>query len=304
MRLFPSLIYGEGHAYSNPLSGSGTVESVQALTREDLQAFHRRWVRPDNATLLIVGDTTLEAITPLLEKHLAAWKAPDEPLPRKNLAAVPPSGKPRVFLINRTDAEQSVIVAGYAGPPRSDKDYIAMETLNTILGGNFVSRINMNLREEKHWSYGASTGLVPAEGPGPFVVSAAVQTDRTAESMQEILRELNDVLGPRVPDENEIQFARDSLVLALPGSNETAAEVASSYSSILIYGLPDTYWNDYVSEVNALTSADLQAAARKLVRPDALTWVIVGDLAKIEAPIRALNLGEVQVLDADGRPVS
>jgi zinc protease len=194
-----------------------------------------------------------------------------------------------------------VIVAGYAGPPRSDPDHIALETLNTILGGNFVSRLNMNLREDKHWSYGVSSTLVSAEGPGPFLVSAPVQTDKTAEAMEETLKELRDVATTRAPTDAEVKFARDTLVLQLPGSNETSDEVAGSYADILIYGLPDTYWNDYVGEVNAMTPAKLVAAAHKLVHPEALTWVVVGDLARIEADIRKLNLGEVKVLDADGK---
>jgi zinc protease len=300
MRLFPQLVYGQGHAYSNPFSGSGQEASVSALTRTDLETFHHRWMRPDNATLLIVGDTTLDAIKPLLERDLSTWKVPAEALPKKNIGTVAQRTKPRVFLVNRTGAEQSVIVAGYAGPPRSDPDHIALETLNTILGGNFVSRLNMNLREDKHWSYGVSSGLVNAEGQGPFLVRAPVQTDKTAEAIAETLKELREVVTTRAPTDAEIKFARDSLVLQLPGSNETSDEVAGSYADILTYGLKDTYWNDYVDEVNAITPQKLAVAAQKLIHPEALTWVVVGDLSKIEAPVRKLNLGEVQVLDPDG----
>jgi zinc protease len=303
MRLFPALVYGQGHAYANPFSGNGSEKSVSALKREDLQTFHQRWIRPDNATLLVVGDTTLDTVKPLLEKYLGVWKAPSDPLPQKNLATVSAPSKPRVFLVNRTGAEQTLILGGYAGQPRSDPDYIALETLNTILGGNFVSRLNMNLREDKHWAYGAGSGLSAAEGQGPFFVRAPVQTDKTSESIQEMVKELRDILGPRPPTDAEIKFARDSLVLQLPGSNETSSEVAGSYADIVTYGLPDTYWNDFVGEVKAMTPARLTAAAQKLVRPDALTWVIVGDLSKIEAGIRKLNLGEVKVLDTDGNVV-
>ncbi|MBX5460473.1 MAG: insulinase family protein [Steroidobacteraceae bacterium] len=300
LRLFPKLVYGEGHAYSNPFSGNGTAEAVSALQRSDLETFHKRWIRPDNATLLIVGDTTLESIVPLLEKYLGSWKAPDESLPKKNIAPVPQQTKPRVFLVNRTGAEQSLILAGYAGPPRSDPDYIALETVNTILGGNFVSRLNMNLREEKHWSYGARSGLSPAEGQGPFLVRAPVQTDKTAEAMQETLKELKDFLSGRPPTEAELAFARDSLVLTLPGANETSDGVAGSYAEVLMYGLKDSYWNDYVDVVRSLTPAQISAAAQKLIHPDALTWVIVGDLEKIEEPVRKLGFGEVKVLDTEG----
>jgi zinc protease len=300
-RIYPKLIYGAGHAYANPLSGSGTEDSIASMTREELQAFYRRWIRPDNATLLIVGDTTMRQIKPLLEQRLAAWKAPAEPLPVKNLATVALPEKPRVFLINRTGSEQSLILAAEVAPPRRDPDHIAMVTLNTALGGNFVSRINMNLREDKHWTYGAFTVLSNAKGQRPFFVYAPVQTDKTAESMQEALKELRDLLGQRPLTDGEIKFAKDSIVLSLPGENETAGEVASSYNNILVYGLPDSYYNDLVGKVNELTPAQLASAAGRLVHPDALTWIVVGDLSKIEAPVRKLGFGEVTVLDTEGR---
>lgn len=299
-RLFPGLIYGPGHAYSNPFSGIGTEETVKSLTVAELRAFYHRWVRPDNATLLIVGDTTLKQIEPLLEQRLAGWKAPAEPLPTKQLAAVPLPAKPRIFLVNRTGAEQSLLFAVHVAPPRSDPDNIAFETVNTVLGGSFISRLNMNLRQDKHWSYGAGTSLIDAKGQRPFVVSAMVQTDKTAESMQETLKELRGLSGAHQATEAEIRAAKDTLILTLPGSNETSREVASSYADILTFGLPDTYLNDYVDKVDALSATDLQAAAGKLIHPDALTWVVVGDVAAIEAPIRKLGLGEVKVLDADG----
>jgi zinc protease len=299
-RIYPRLIYGEGHAYANPLSGNGTEDSIASMTREELQAFYRRWVRPDNATLLIVGDTTLAQIKPLLEQRLSSWKAPAEAPPQKNLATVELQAKPRVFLINRTGSEQSLILAAEVAPPRNDPDHIAMVTVNTALGGNFVSRMNMNLREDKHWAYGAFTVLSNAKGQRPFFVYAPVQTDKTAESMQEALKELRNLLGPQPLTTDEIKFAKDSIVLSLPGENETASEVASSYNNILVYGLPDSYYNDLVGHVNSLTPADLTTAASKLVHPDALTWIVVGDLSKIEAPIRKLNLGEVSVLDSEG----
>jgi zinc protease len=299
-RLFPRLVYGEGHAYSNPFSGIGTEQSVSSMNVDELRAFYRRWVRPDNATLLIVGDTTLAQIQPLLERHLASWKAPSEPIPVKQLAPVPLQGRPRIFLVNRTGAEQSLLLAVHLAPPRSDPDNIAFQTVNAVLGGNFVSRLNMNLREDKHWSYGASTSLIDAKGQRPFVVSAMVQTDKTAESMQEAMKELRDLIGSRQPTDTEIRFAKDSLVRTLPGSNETSVEVANSYADILTYGLPDSYLNDFVGKVGSLTQPQVQAAATRLVHPEALTWVVVGDLAVIEPGIRKLGLGEVKVLDPDG----
>jgi len=299
-RLFPGLIYGEGHPYANPFSGIGTEASVNSMTVDELRAFYKRWVRPDNATLLIVGDTTLQQIQPMLEQRLAGWHAPPEPLPTKSVSTVALPSKPRIFLVNRTGAEQSLVFAVHLAPPRSDPANVAFETVNTVLGGSYISRINMNLRQEKHWSYGAGSSLIDAKGQRPFLVSATVQTDKTAESMQETLKELRGLAGAHQATDAEIRAAKDALVLTLPGSNETAREVANSYADILTFGLPDSYLNEYVDKVETLSAADLQTAATQLIHPDALTWVIVGDLAAIEAPIRKLSMGEVKVLDADG----
>jgi zinc protease len=299
-RLFPKLIYGEGHAYSNPFSGIGTEQTVSAMTSDELRAFYKRWVRPDNATLLIVGDTTLAQIQPLLEQRLATWKSPTERPPTKQLGVIAQQPKPRVFLVNRTGSEQSLVMTVELAPPRSAPDDVALQTLNAILGGGFISRINMNLREDKHWSYGAGSGLIDAKGQRVFTASALVQTDKTADSMREMLKELRDINGARQPTEKEIRFAKDTLVRSLPGENETASQVANSYVDILTYGLPDSYLNNYVGEVEALTPQQLQAAASELVHPEALTWIIVGDLAVIETSVRALDLGEIKVLDTDG----
>ncbi|HZO23427.1 MAG TPA: pitrilysin family protein [Steroidobacteraceae bacterium] len=299
-RLFPKLLYGAGHAYANPFSGIGTEQSIRSITVERLREFYGRWIRPDNSTLLIVGDTTLTQIVPLLERQLAAWSPPAPAPPTKHLATVPLPQKPRVFLVNRTGAEQSLVMAAQLAPPRADPDNAAFEAINAMLGGNFVSRINMNLREDKHWSYGAGSSLVEAKAQRPFVVSAMVQTDETAQSMQEILRELREFLGPKPATPEELQFAKNSLVLTLPGSNETAAELAGSYADILTYGLPDDYLREFSAQVQGLTSAKVHAAATRLIHPESLTWIVVGDLASIEPAIRKLGMGQVQVLDPDG----
>jgi zinc protease len=303
-RVLPKLLFGEGHAYATPASGTGTEEAVKGLTGTELGAFYKRWVRPDNSVMLVVGDTTLAQIQPLLEQRFGSWRAgPDAP-PKKNIASVSLAAKPRVFLIDRPGAEQSQIVAATVGPPRSDPDHIRFVALDTLLGGNFTSRLNMNLREEKHWSYGAGTRLTNAIGQGMYRAGAGVQTDKTAESMIEIRKELRDVLRDRKPTEQELAFAKDSIAIALPGNNETSDEIANSYSEILTYGLKDSYWNDFVGEVTALSTADINESAGRLIHPDALTWVVVGDLAKIEKPVRALDFGEVHIIDADGNVAS
>jgi zinc protease len=299
-RLYPRLIYGEDHAYGMPRSGTGNEDSVQAITLDDLRGFYSRWLRPDTATLLLVGDTTLEEIVPLLEQRLGGWQAPDSPPPAKQLADVALPEQPRLFLVNRTAAEQTLILAAHVAPPRSDPEDLAMQVANTVLGGNFVSRLNMNLREDKRWSYGASTGLSGAKAQRPFYAYAPVQSDKTVESLREIRRELEAIRGRAPITADELAFARDSLVRSLPGENETAGDVAQSYTSVLVHELPDSYWNDYVDDIGALQLSQVNAAVQRLVQPQGLTWVIVGDLARIEQPVRALGWGEVSVLDADG----
>lgn len=306
-RLYTRLLYGKDHAYANPASGTGTEASVAAMQVEDLRAFYRRWLRPDNATLLIVGDTTLAEIRPLLEREFGSWKAPAEPPPQKNLAAVALPAQPRLVMVNKTGAEQTLIMAAELAPPKSDPDDLALQLATTALGGNFVSRLNMNLREDKHWSYGAFATIGGAKAQRPFLAYAPVQSDKTLESLKEMQRELVDAAGGKPITRTETDFARDSLVLALPGDNETSAELAASYTTLLTYGLPDSYWNDLVGKLAALQPDAVNAAARRLVQPQALTWIVVGDLAKIEAPLRqlapTLGITAVQVLDADGEPL-
>jgi len=303
-RIAPKLLFGEGHAYANPASGSGTEAAVSSLTSTELSSFYSRWVRPDTSTLLVVGDTTLAQLQPLLEQRFGGWRAPAEAAPTKNIASVTLQARPRVFLIDRPGAEQSQIVATTVAPSRSDADHIRFVALDALLGGLFTSRLNMNLREDKHWSYGAGTRMTDAVGQGTYRAGGGVQTDKTAESMVEIRRELRDVVGARKPAANELKFAKDSLAIALPGNNETSSEIADSYGEIITFGLKDSYWNDYVGDLTALTPADVNASAGKLIHPDALTWVVVGDLSKIEKSVRALDFGEVTILDADGKVVA
>lgn len=300
LRVFPGLLYGSGHAYGNPFTGSGTEASVSRLTRADLQKFHDTWFKANNATLIIVGDTTLEDITPKLEKLFAAWK-PGE-VPSKNLSHVEHQKKSAIYLIDRPGSIQSVILAGHVGLPKANPDEIAIETMNLVLGGSFTSRVNMNLREDKHWAYGAGTVLVAARGQGPFIAYAPVQTDKTSESMVEMNKELHGILGQRPITTEELTKAQKNETLALPGSWETIDAVSSSIGGIVRFGLPDDYYITYPEKVHTLSVNDLANAAQKVVHPDQLVWVVVGDRAKIEPGIRNLGWGDVHFLDADGAP--
>jgi zinc protease len=291
--------YGAQHPYGRP--SSGTEASVGKLTRDDLAKLHQAWYKPNNATLVVVGDTTLAELTPKLEKLLAGWKRGD--VPKKNVPPVPHQDRPAVYLVDRPGAPQSVVVAGHVAPPRNTPDEIAFEVLNTILGGAFTSRVNMNIREEKHWSYGARTAFQAARAQRLYYASAPVQSDKTRETMIELRKEFSEIAGSRPATPEEMEMARENRTLRIPGSRETGAQVLASIVELVNYQLPDDWYNTYSAKVRALTQRDVTAAAEKLIRPDKLIWVVVGDRAKVEAGIRELNYGELRVVDADGNPV-
>lgn len=303
MRVFPRLLYGEGHAYGQPLSGSGSEAALNALSLDELRAFHETWFRPGNATLIVVGDVTLAALEPALEARFAGWEPGDAP--RKNLDAVDPRPETVVYLIDRPDSEQSVIVAGHAAPPKSDPRDLQIAAMNDILGGGFTGRVNMNLREDKGWSYGARSQIIDAAGQRPFLVRAPVQTDRTAESMAEIDREIAGIRtgGDRPPTDDELARVKDQRTLTLPGRWETNRAVMADVARLVRFGLPDDYWETYAGAVRGLRLAGIRAEADRVLQPDRMIWVVVGDRARIEESVRALGLGEMRFLDADGNPV-
>jgi zinc protease len=298
LRVFPKLLYGAGHAYSLPLTGSGTEASIARLTRADLVRFHDTWFKPNNASLIVVGDTTLADIVPKLERLFADW-APGE-VPTKNIAPVALPAQPRIFLVDRPDSDQSTIYAGHVVAPKANDAELALQTLNDILGGSFVSRINLNLREDKGWTYGSRTRILDAAGPRPFYVSAPVQADKTADAIREIARELNQIVGASPPGREEVETAKRRSILTLPGRWETAGAVLGSLGEIVRFGLPDDYWDQYVTGIEQLSAADVDRAARATLRPDQLTWVVVGDSSQVAAQLAKLGLGPVQLIDADG----
>ncbi len=297
MRALPPLLYGAGHAYSQPLTGSGTVASVEAMTRQDLQGFHETWYTPDNATLVVAGDVTLAELVPQLEAAFGSWERGSVPV--KNLAVVAHPSAAEVFILDKPGAPQSVILAAQLIPPTANPDEVAFQTMNTVLGGAFISRINLNLREDKHWSYGAFSFAWDAAGQRPFVVYAAVQTDKTAESLQEIQNEIEAIRGPHPVTEDELTKAVDNLTLSLPGSWETINAVNGSLAEIVRFGLPDDHFDTYADAIRGVTSEQASAIARQFLDPDRMVWVVVGDRAEIEEKIRELGFGNVRVLTED-----
>ena len=303
LRVLPPLVYGSGHGYAIPFTGSGTESSIQSLDANDMQTFVRDFLRPDNANIVIAGDTTLAQIIPQLDAVFGDWSAPSKALPRKNLASVKAAAKPRVFVMDRPGSQQSVIIAGTLAPSTLAPNYLQIGTMDQAFGGLFTSRLNMNLREDKHWAYGAYSFSGNAIGQRLFLMYAPVQTDKTAPSTQEILKEARAVIDDKPLSHEEIAKVKVSQVRALPGEYESAGAVLGTLQSIVVYHRPDDYVQTYKQRVEAQTDNDVEAAAKQVIRPETLTWVVIGDLKQIEQPLRALKLGTLQVLDADGKPV-
>lgn len=303
LRIMPTLLYGQGHPYAVPFSGTGDAATIRTLGRDDLLAYHRAWVSPEGATLVVVGDTTLKALVPLLEKHFGDWKGEGTASQPVRAPDVARPTKARVFLIDKPGAVQANIHAGLMMPPTTDPGAIRLDIANTVIGGDFTARINMNLREDKHWSYGARSSLRDALGPRPWLVSAPVQIDKAADAVREIQRELVAYVGGQQPArQDELDRVRAIKIRSLPGAYETAGAVLGTLNGNVRYQRPDDYVFARRAEIESLTPAQVQAAAGA-IDPGVLTWVIVGDLKQIEKSIRALKLGEVTILDSEGKPV-
>jgi zinc protease len=301
LRVVPALMYGKDHAYSLPLTGSGTEESVQRITRDSLVEYHQTWFKPNNATIIVVGDTTMDEMRPKLEKLFRRWQSGN--VPTKNIGTVELPDEDRIYVIDRPGAEQSIIFAANLAPPTGQGNEIAIETMNEIIGGSFTSRINMNLREDKHWAYGARSVVVSTKGQRPYIAYAPVQTDKTMESMAEIKRELLEYLGDNPATDEELSKVKNNNTLSLPGRWETANAVLRDISEIVAYDLPDDYWDTYADSVRNLSLDQIAESAEAIIKPNNLVWVVVGDREKIEPRIRELELGEIIHLDADGNSI-
>jgi zinc protease len=295
MRLLPPELYGKGHPYGVPLTGTGDEASIKALTRDDLVKYEQTWLRPDLATLFVVGDTTMAEIQPILEASFGNWAAPSTPKPTKAFATVTPPAKSKVILLDKPGAEQSLILAGIVAPPSGTNEDVAITAMNDVIGGQFSARLNMNLREAKHWSYGAYTFLPDAVGQRPMMAFAPVQTDKTAESMKEIDRELRDFVGKKPATTEEFDRVVKNEVRGLPGQFETADAVMDSLLSSSTYGRPWDYPSTLAQAYGALKPGDLAKEASALIKPTQLVWVVVGDRSKIEASVKAAGLGDVEV---------
>ena len=293
--VFAKVTYGANHPYGSP--SQGTESSVTAITLDDLKSYYQAHYRPNNGTLIVVGDVTMKEITPKVERHLGGWKKGMAPKPA--FPKAPTVEATRIFLVDKPEAAQSEIRIGHVGAPRGTKDYFALTVLNTILGGQFSSRINMNLRETKGYTYGARSSFVMIKEAGPFVASSAVRTNVTDSSVIEFMNELRKVVAEDVT-EQELEFARNSLIRRQAQSFETPGQIAGQLMSLVLYDLPDTYFNTYVQEFERITVADVRRVARSYIHPEKSNIVIVGDVASIRSGLEKLGYGAAKVLSPEG----
>ena len=301
LRVFPKMMYGAGHAYGNPLTGTGYEATVNSITPEDIRKFYDTWIRPNNATLVVVGDVQLTDLVSHLETKLAAWKKGD--VPKNNIATIKAGPGKKIYLIDKPEATQSVIFAGYLTVPYGQVSQPALNAMNNILGGDFVSRLNMNLREDKHWSYGAGTFVLDATGQRPYLAFVSVQMDKTKESIKEIENELTSIIGSKPLTVDEFNRVQRNMTMQLPGMWETNSSVAGSVIEQVKFNLGDDYYKTYDAKVRKLSLDELQQLSNKIIKPEEVNYFVVGDRSKIFDSLKETGY-EIIVVDADGNTVN
>jgi len=295
---FYRILYGTDHPYgNNPI---GTEASLNALTTKDVLSFYHNFIRPNNATLIVVGDAKLSDISSRLEKLLGDWQPGDV----AGFTVPPPHRREKmeVYLIDKPGAPQSEVRIGYPSLPRSTPEFFQVTVMNRILGGQYSSRINLNLRERHGYTYGANSSFRFLKGVGPFTASGGIVTEKTDSALVEFLHEINTMRDKGMtPD--ELLFARKGLLGNFALAFETPAQIAGGLQNIILYGLPENYYNTYLQNIEGVSLDDVQGVAQKYLDASRMAVVVVGDLAKIKDGIAALKLGNIVLCDVDGRPL-
>ena len=296
-RVFPRVLYGTSHPY-----GRMTTEaSLKAITRDDIVKFHGEYFQPGRALITVVGDVTMATARPTIEKALAAWsKAGNKPA--FTYPDVPARDRRVIYLVDRPGAAQSTVAIGLPGPPRNTPDYYAIQVMNTMLGGMFQSRLNANIREEKGYSYGVSSGFSYGKGPGPFRTGGDIVGDKTDAALVEFMKELRGILGERPITDAELQTAKESLVQRLPSTFASVAAINGALTSLWSQGLADDYYQQYARAIAAVTKDDVLRVAKNYIDVDKLAIVVVGDRKSIEAPLAATKIAPIEYLDIEGAP--
>jgi zinc protease len=296
-RVFPKLLYGDEHQLGRVVSEG----SLASITRDDLVAFHKAYMQPGRATVVVSGDVNAAEVRKTIDAAMASWARSGEK-PAFNYAKLPAPKATTIYLVDHPKAAQSTVTIGNPGPPRSTADYYALEVMNTMLGGMFQSRLNANIREDKGYSYGVGSGFGYGRGPGAFRTGGDIVSDKTAAALVEFMKELGGILGPRAVTDEEMQTSKAALIQSLPSEFETVSSVNGAIASLWLQGLPDDYYQQFVTRVSAVTKADVVRVAKQHIDLDHLVILVVGDRETIEAPIRAAKIAPVVILNSEGRP--
>jgi len=286
-RVFPGLVFGDAHPYGRPLTG--TEATTRAITRADVQRFYDDFYRPNNATLIVVGDLSPDDVARRAEELFGGWERRD--IPQVTMPTPPAAADTRIVLVDKPRAAQSSVRIGGVGVARSTEDFFPLMVMNTILGGSFTSRLNQNLRETHGYTYGAGSGFSMRRAAGPFTAYAEVTAAMTDSSLIEFFKELR-AIRDTVPMA-ELEKTRSFLQLQLPGGFETTGQIANQLIPVALYDLPLDYFASYSERIGAVTQEDVARVARRYVDPDHMVVVVVGDRASIAEPVRATGLAPV-----------
>ena len=289
-------VYGEAHPYGQSLTG--TEAGIRAITRDEIVQFYQRHFVPADSSIVVVGDVTRASVTPLLQAAFGSWRARG-PAVRPLAAPAAIRNAPRILLVDKPGAPQSAVSVAQRGVPRSSQDYVSIMVMNTILGGMFSSRINLNLREAHAYTYGAGSAFAFRHGPGPFNVGGAIAVASTAPAVREIFNELARMRTTDVT-EAELNAAKARLTESLPARFETTDQTAAAIAELFTYALPTDEYATITARINAITIADVRRAAQTYLEPDSARIIIVGDRGAVEPGLRELNMGEIEVVDAYG----
>ena len=295
--VFPAILYGSSHPYGAPLIG--TEATVSSLTTADLQAYYQANFKPNNATMIIVGDVNPAQIEQKINALFGGWQRGD--VSQLTYSDPPKAVATTIYLVDKPGAAQSSFRIGAVGVPRSTKDYFALTVMNTILGGSFTSRLNQNLREARGYTYGAGSRFDMRRAAGPFSASAEIVSAKSDSALLEFMKELNAIRQAAPAD--ELSRAKRYLQLQLPGNFETTQQIAAALVPVALYGLPLDYYNNYVQSVEGVTQADVARVAQQYITPGSLAIVIVGDRKTIEQGLKSTNVGPISIRDMAGRPI-
>jgi zinc protease len=294
-RVFPKILYGTGH----PFGQNVTEDSLKAITRDDVVAFHKAYFQPGRALITVVGDVNSASVKTTVEKALAAWPKGGEK-PTFSYPGLPAAHTPTIFLVDKPGAAQSTFAIGNAGPPRSTPDYYSLQVMNTMLGGMFQSRLNANIREEKGYSYGVNSSFAFGKGPGAFRAGGDIVSAKSDVALVEFMKELRGIGGSRPITDDELATAKDSLIQRLPGTFGSIQSINGAIVTLWTQGLPDNYYQQYAARISDIRKEDVLRVAKQYIDLDHLTIVIVGDRTSIEGPLRAAGIAPIVLADIEG----